>query len=71
MNDQHIKGKTKEIKGKVKEEVGHVFGSEKTESEGIVEQVAGQVQNAFGNLKDKVKEKADQLIHTLKDKRSA
>jgi len=56
MNKDQIKGTAKDIKGKIKEEVGHLTGNSKTEAEGVGGQVAGKVQKAFGNIKEKMKE---------------
>ncbi len=62
MNTQHVKGGFKQAKGKVKEEVGHATGSSKTAAKGVAEQVAGKAQKAWGDLKDKVKEKVDRAL---------
>lgn len=45
----------KEIKGKIKEVAGKVLGDAKLETEGKADQVAGKVQNAAGGIKDTVK----------------
>lgn len=66
MNADHVKGTIKNVKGKVKEEVGHLAGSERTTGEGILDQVSGKIQKGFGDLKDAVKEKVDNLLHTEK-----
>ncbi len=72
MNSEHVKGSVKDIKGKAKEEIGHVTGNSKMAGEGIGEQVAGKVQKAWGDLKDKVKEKVDQVLeHGEESRKSA
>jgi len=55
MNKDQIKGTAKDIKGKIKEKVGHLTGNSKTETDGVGGQVAGKVQKAFGKIKEKVK----------------
>lgn len=51
-----IAGKAKEIKGAIRENVGALVGSEKTEPEGAAERAAGKVQTKVGVAKDKVRE---------------
>jgi uncharacterized protein YjbJ (UPF0337 family) len=48
-NDQ-IEGKVHEVKGKVKEAVGHATGNPDLESEGNVENVAGKIQQKVGQI---------------------
>ena len=62
MNSDHIKGTVKEIKGKAKEEIGHATGNSKLAIKGVGEQVAGKVQKAWGNARDKIKETADKTL---------
>lgn len=62
MNNNHVTGTANEIKGKIKENVGHVTGNEKMESEGILEQVKGKLEKGFGDLKDSVKKGVDHLL---------
>ena len=45
------------IKGKIKEVAGKVLGDAKLESEGKADQAAGKVQNAVGGVKDTLKGK--------------
>lgn len=62
MNADHVKGGLKSAKGKVKEEVGHATGNSKTALKGVVEQVAGKAQKAWGDLRDKAKQKVDKTL---------
>jgi uncharacterized protein YjbJ (UPF0337 family) len=48
MDNDRIEGSAKEIKGKTKEVAGKVVGDAKLESEGKADQVAGKIQNAVG-----------------------
>lgn len=68
MNNQHVKSKVNEVKGKVKQNVGHATGNERLESEGVFDQVKGKVQKGFGDLKDKIKEKVDSVLDSNKSK---
>ena len=45
------------IKGKAKEVAGKVLGDAKLESEGKTDQAAGKIQNAVGGVKDTLKGK--------------
>lgn len=55
MNKDKIKGKAKDIGGKIQEEVGKVTGSSKQQTEGLSKQVEGKVQEKYGDLKDAIK----------------
>jgi uncharacterized protein YjbJ (UPF0337 family) len=52
MNDDQIKGKAKDIGGKVQEEVGKAVGSSEQQAKGLSKQVEGKVQEKTGDLKD-------------------
>jgi uncharacterized protein YjbJ (UPF0337 family) len=56
MNDDRIKGKMDDIKGRVKRQVGEWTGDENAQAEGAMDQAKGKVQNAWGNVKDGVKD---------------
>jgi uncharacterized protein YjbJ (UPF0337 family) len=57
MDKDRIEGSAKEIKGKTKEVVGKVLGDAKLESEGNADKAAGKIQNAVGGVKDTLKGK--------------
>ncbi len=63
MNNKHVEGTWNDVKGKVKEEVGHLTGNEKMESEGIGSQIKGKIQKGIGDIKDAVKEGVDKVLH--------
>jgi len=48
-NDQ-IEGKVHEVKGKVKEVVGHAIGNPNLEAEGKAENLAGKLQQKAGQI---------------------
>jgi uncharacterized protein YjbJ (UPF0337 family) len=54
MNKDQIKGKAKDIGGKVEEEVGKVVGSSEQQAKGLSKQVEGKVQEKTGDLKDAI-----------------
>jgi uncharacterized protein YjbJ (UPF0337 family) len=54
MNDDQIKGKAKDIGGKVQEEVGKVVGSSEQQAKGLSKQVEGKVQEKAGDLRDAI-----------------
>lgn len=54
MNEDQIKGKAKDIGGKVQEEVGKVVGSSEQQAKGLGKQVEGKVQEKAGDLKDTI-----------------
>jgi uncharacterized protein YjbJ (UPF0337 family) len=52
MNEDQIKGKAKDIGGKVQEEVGKAVGSSEQQAKGLGKQVEGKVQEKAGDVKD-------------------
>ena len=60
MDKDRVKGKTKDIAGRVQRQVGEWTGDEKDQAEGARKQVEGKVQNAWGKVKDAVKPRRDQ-----------
>jgi len=59
MNEDQIKGKAKDIGGKVQEEVGKVVGSSEQQAKGLSKQVEGKVQEKAGDLKEDLKDSID------------
>jgi uncharacterized protein YjbJ (UPF0337 family) len=55
MNNDQVKGKAKDIKGRVKRQVGEWTGDKEAQVKGAAQQVEGKVQNAWGKAKDAVK----------------
>ncbi|MEO7493842.1 MAG: CsbD family protein [Massilia sp.] len=56
MNKDQIKGKAKDIGGKIQEEVGKVTGSNKQQAEGLAKQSEGKLQEKSGDLKEVVRD---------------
>jgi uncharacterized protein YjbJ (UPF0337 family) len=55
MDKDRVKGKAKDIAGRVQRQVGEWTGDEKDQVEGAAKQVEGKVQNAWGRAKDATK----------------
>jgi uncharacterized protein YjbJ (UPF0337 family) len=53
--ENEIAGKIHEVKGKVKEKVGHLTNDRDLEAEGTVEKVTGKVQKKVGEVEKAVK----------------
>jgi uncharacterized protein YjbJ (UPF0337 family) len=54
MNDDQVKGKLKDIGGKIQEEAGKLVGSEEQQAKGLANQVEGKTQEKLGNLKESI-----------------
>ena len=54
MNDDQIKGKAKDIGGKIQEEVGKAVGSSEQQAKGLSKQVEGKEQEKAGDLREAI-----------------
>ncbi len=63
MNNQHVKSAVNNVKGKIKEEVGHATGNDKQAAEGVGDQIKAKIENAYGDVKDAVKKGVDKVLH--------
>jgi uncharacterized protein YjbJ (UPF0337 family) len=61
MNKDQVKGKAKEVGGKIQEKAGEVVGSSKQQAEGLANQAEGKMQKKVGDAKEAVK-------NTVKDR---
>ncbi|HEY1044284.1 MAG TPA: CsbD family protein [Telluria sp.] len=52
MNENKVKGKAKDIGGKVQEEVGKAVGSSEQQAKGLSKQVEGKTQEKLGDAQD-------------------
>jgi uncharacterized protein YjbJ (UPF0337 family) len=59
MNKDQIKGKAKDIGGKIQEEAGKVVGSSEQQAKGLGKQAEGKIQEKAGDLKENLKDKID------------
>ena len=55
MNVDEVKGKSKKIKGQVREEFGKLTGDKTEQVKGKIEQVEGEFQEGIGKVKRKLK----------------
>ena len=66
MNRDEIKGRTEQVKGKVKQAAAHLTDDEKLHDEGVADEAAGDVQEAFGRGRRKVGEALNDLGDKIK-----
>ena len=59
MDKDRIKGKAKDVAGRVQRQAGEWTGDEENQAEGAAKQVEGKVQNAWGQAKDAGRKAAD------------
>ena len=59
MDSDRIKGKTDDVVGRAKRQVGEWTGDTETQAEGAAQQVKGKVENAWGKTKDAVRDAVD------------
>lgn len=52
MNEDQVKGKAKDIGGKIQEKVGEVIGSSKQQAKGEIKQAEGKMQEKAGDAKE-------------------
>ncbi len=56
MNRDQVKGKAKDIAGKVQQKVGKVTGSASQQAKGVGKQIEGKVQKGVGDASEALKE---------------
>lgn len=66
MNRSELEGKTKNVKGRVKQAIGTLTGNEKLETEGADERADGAVQERIGKATRKVGEALEGFGRKLK-----
>jgi uncharacterized protein YjbJ (UPF0337 family) len=70
MDKNRVEGKGKDIKGRVKRQVGEWTGDANLQDEGTMDQAEGKVQNAWGKVKDSARDIKND-INRKKDDRAA
>ena len=63
MNKDEIKGKAKDVAGRVERQVGEWTGSTEQQAHGAMKQAEGKVQNAWGNVKDEANKATDKVTN--------
>ena len=61
MNSDESKGSWEQIKGKAKRAWGELTDDDFLKAEGSVDKLYGTIQKRFGETKEKIKEKLDQI----------
>ena len=56
MNKDQVKGKLKDIGGKIQQEVGKAVGSSEQQAKGLSKQAEGKLQKGIGDAKEVVKD---------------
>ena len=65
-NQDEVKGKLDQMKGKIKQGVGEATGNERLHDEGVADELAGDVREGFGTTKRKVGEAVEDLGDRIK-----
>jgi uncharacterized protein YjbJ (UPF0337 family) len=60
MNKDKVKGKIKDVAGRIERQAGEWTGDEKKDVHGTMKQAEGKIQNAWGSVKDAGKKAADE-----------
>ena len=59
MNKDQVKGKAKDIGGKIQESVGKAVGSSEQQAKGLSKQVEGKAQEKVGDAKEIIKDRGN------------
>ncbi len=66
MNRDEIEGKAEALKGKVKQAAGDLTNNPDLHDEGVVDEAAGQTQDAIGRVRRKVGEAIENIGNAIK-----
>ena len=66
LNDDELRGKADQVKGRVKDAVGRATGDERLRDEGAADEAAGKVQEGFGKARRKVGEAIEDIGDSIK-----
>lgn len=67
MNDDEIKGKGEQVKGRAKQAWGDITNNERLHDEGVADETAGNVQEGFGKARRKVGDALHDVAHKIKE----
>ena len=59
MNKDQVKGKAKDVGGKVQQKVGELTGSEEQQAKGVKNQVEGKAQKKVGDFEEAIDDALD------------
>jgi uncharacterized protein YjbJ (UPF0337 family) len=66
LNDDELRGKADQIKGRVKDAVGRATGDEQLRDEGAADEASGKVQEGVGKGRRKIGEAIEDLGNSVK-----
>jgi len=66
MNNDEMKGKGDQAKGRVKEAIGDLTDDDRMRSEGAIDEIKGKAQESYGSARRKVGEALDELGRKIK-----
>jgi uncharacterized protein YjbJ (UPF0337 family) len=61
MNKDEIKGKMKEVEGRIQEKIGEVTGNKEEQLKGVGKNTEGRLQEGVGKIKDAGREAAEKV----------
>lgn len=62
MNEDQVKGKGKEVAGRIERQAGEWTGDKDKKSEGREKELEGEAQHAWGETKERVSKATDDLL---------
>jgi uncharacterized protein YjbJ (UPF0337 family) len=71
MDQDRIKGKAKDIAGRVQRQAGEWTGDTENQAKGAAKQAEGKVQNAWGKVKDAAKDASEPTSKEKREKETA
>ena len=66
MNQDELKGKMDQVKGRAKQAAGDIVNDERLRDEGVADEAAGEVREGFGKARRKVGEAIEDFGENLK-----
>jgi uncharacterized protein YjbJ (UPF0337 family) len=68
MDKDRIKGKAKDVAGRIQRQTGEWTGDAETQAKGAAKQAEGKVQNAWGKAKDQARDIRDQAEESRQER---
>jgi uncharacterized protein YjbJ (UPF0337 family) len=66
MNDDEIKGKVEQAKGKTKQVIGNATGDQRLYDEGVADEASGDVREGYGKVKRNIGEAIEDVGESIK-----
>lgn len=66
MNRDEVKGRTDQVRGKIKQAAGDLMDDDRLRDEGVADEAAGEVQEGFGRGRRKVGEAIEDIGENIK-----